>query len=166
MVKRDSAPRFGSHEPASRQASEIKQKTPRKDTRAELQLRRALWRRGARYRLHADELPGKPDLVFRGRKVAVFVDGDFWHGRDWPTLREKLARRHNASYWLAKISYNRDRDQRNTERLQDNGWCVLRFWESDVKADPSAVAETVLSTLSAQRPTARGSAPSSNSSPR
>lgn len=147
MPASNSAPRFDSHQPASAQTSEIKRKTPRKDTRAEMLLRRALWHRGARYKLHAKDLPGKPDLVFRRQKVAVFVDGDFWHGRNWPRERDKLAQRSNGSYWVAKIEYNRKRDQRNAELLSRQGWHVLRLWETDVKADIHEATEVVLAAL-------------------
>lgn len=147
MADKHRAPRFDQLRPASEKASKAKRNTPRKDTRAEMLLRRALWHRGRHYRLHAKDLPGKPDLVFRGSKVAVFVDGDFWHGRDWPWQREKLAMRSNGSYWVAKIEYNRERDQRNTKILKDKGWQVLRFWETDVKRDPAGIAKTVLAAL-------------------
>lgn len=141
------APRFDRYRPASENASKAKRGTPRRDTRAEMRLRRALWHRGVRYRLHAKDLPGKPDLVFRGAKVAVFVDGDFWHGRDWPRQRQKLAKRRNADYWIAKIEYNRERDQRNTALLENGGWCVLRFWETDIQANVDTAAWMVLAAL-------------------
>jgi len=147
MGRNDRAPRFDRYSPASTTSSKVKRKTPRQGTRAELLLRRALWHRGARYRLHAKDLPGKPDIVFRGKRVAVFVDGDFWHGRDWESQRERLARRRNSSYWIAKIEYNRERDARNTEQLEAHGWQVFRFWETDIKADPETAACRVLEVL-------------------
>jgi len=147
MDSKPRAPRFDRHRPASESASRAKRGTPRRDTRAEMLLRRALWHRGVRYRLHAKELPGKPDLVFRGAKVVVFVDGDFWHGRDWPNLRQIMAKRRNADYWIAKIEYNQERDWRNNALLEDDGWCVLRFWETDIQADVAASARTVLAAL-------------------
>jgi len=147
MGRKNRAPRFDEFSPVSRTSSEVKRKTPRQGTHVEMLLRRALWSRGARYRLHAQDLPGKPDIVFRGKRLAVFVDGDFWHGRDWESQRERLARRRNASYWISKIEYNRARDARNTEKLEADGWRVLRFWETDIKVDPGAAACRVLEVL-------------------
>lgn len=128
-------PRYSEFEPASRLASEIKKKNRSRDTKAELLLRRELWRRGLRYRLHDARLPGKPDIIFVKARVAVFVDGDFWHGRNWPSRKAKLARGANAPYWLAKIEANIKRDRRRTRELQRMGWTVLRVWETDVLAD-------------------------------
>lgn len=141
------APRFDNRSPASEQASKAKRRNRRTDTRAEMLLRRALWARGARYRLHAKDLPGKPDLVFRGKRVAVFVDGDFWHGRNWDQNREKVARRSNGDYWIAKIEYNMERDRRQTADLRERGWRVVRLWETDVKKDPEGAAQEVASHL-------------------
>jgi DNA mismatch endonuclease (patch repair protein) len=75
--------------------------------------------------------------------VVVFCDGDFWHGRDWEQLRKALLRRHNADYWIAKIMSNRDRDRENMKRLTEQGWLVLRLWETDVLRDTRAAAVAV-----------------------
>ncbi|MFA9459780.1 very short patch repair endonuclease [Thiohalorhabdus methylotrophus] len=146
------APRFDDRRPASEHASKAKRKNRRTDTRAEMLLRKALWARGARYRLHARDLPGKPDLVFRGKRVAVFVDGDFWHGRDWEKNREKVARRSNGDYWVAKIEYNMERDRHQTKALEALGWTVLRFWETDVKKDLQEAVEAVLAAIASRNP--------------
>ncbi len=74
-------------------------------------------------------------MLFPGAKVAVFCDGDFWHGRDWTQLRAKLATGSNASYWLAKIAGNIARDEGNNILLEQDGWLVIRLWETDVKHD-------------------------------
>lgn len=129
--------------PASEAASRAKRANRNRDTKPELLLRRALWAVGLRYRKHPGNLLGNPDVVFRAARVVVFCDGDFWHGRDWPVLQEQLSRRHNAAYWLAKIARNRERDVLHTSRLTQEGWLVLRFWERDIKRDPSAVAVAV-----------------------
>jgi DNA mismatch endonuclease (patch repair protein) len=100
-----------------------------------------------RYRKHFQGLPGKPDLVFVAARVIVFCDGDFWHGRDWLTLQAKLKRRHNADYWIAKIRCNRDRDRMNTIRLTEDGWLVLRFWESEIMRDATAVAAQIVESV-------------------
>ncbi len=92
-------------------------------------------------------LPGKPDIVFPRRRLAVFCDGDFWHGKDWESRRKKLARGTNSSYWIAKIERNRARDLNNRQALEAAGWTVLRFWESEIRLDTTAVAARILSYL-------------------
>lgn len=124
---------------------------PSKDTQPEKMLRKELWARGVRYRLHCADLPGKPDLVFRGAKVAVFVDGDFWHGR---VLRENGARglrdsfKRKGGYWVAKISKNVERDREVDRALERLGWTVLRFWASGVREHVGKVADEVEGALS------------------
>jgi len=88
--------------------------------------------------------------VFPRVKVAIFCDGDFWHGRDWDERKAKLGRGTNSRYWIAKIERNMARDAENQERLEIRGWRVLRFWESEIKKQQSAVLadiETVLDGL-------------------
>ena len=114
-----------------------------RDTSHELVLRRELWAMGLRYRKNVFDLPGKPDVAFPGAKVAVFCGGDFWHGRNWDTLHAKLAAGHNPGYWPAKIARNIERDRRNTEMLERDGWLVVRLWESDIKRDSKAAAVRV-----------------------
>lgn len=133
-------PSYKGFSPASEAASRVKRANRKKDTAHEVLLRRTLWRMGLRYRKHASHLPGNPDLIFLRVRIAVFCDGDFWHGREWVRLRRQLQRRHNATYWLAKIGRNRQRDRRNTALLQKQGWLVLRLWETDIKKDPAAAA--------------------------
>jgi DNA mismatch endonuclease (patch repair protein) len=93
--------------------------------------------------MNADDLPGAPDIVMGDCRLAVFCDGDFWHGRRWRELRNQLARRFNAEYWIAKISTNRSRDRKTRRLLQEQGWRVMRYWESDIKRDPARVAESI-----------------------
>jgi DNA mismatch endonuclease (patch repair protein) len=140
--------------PASARASRSAKGSSKKtDTKPELILRRALWAAGLRYRKNPPALPGKPDVVFLGAKLAVFCDGDFWHGRNWEARQEKLSRGHNAEYWLAKIGRNMTRDAEVTAALREAGWSVLRVWESDVKRDVDAVVAAVRAALGhAQRP--------------
>lgn len=147
MSKPPAAPRYDRLSPASSAASSAKRRNRSRDTKAELILRRLLWSQGLRYRLYADDLPGKPDIVFRRQRLAVFVDGDFWHGRNWEQRRERLAGGHNGAYWLAKIGYNIERDARDQARLEEAGWRVLRLWETDVKRAPEEAAAAVLAAL-------------------
>ncbi|MCU0574869.1 MAG: very short patch repair endonuclease [Syntrophobacteraceae bacterium] len=141
------APRYDSYRSASPAASRAKSRNKGKDTAAELLLRQALWAIGVRYRLHVAGLPGKPDIVLPRQKIAVFIDGDFWHGRNWQALESKLRHRANPDYWVAKIKYNITRDLEQTKALKDQGWTVLRLWETEVKKDPGAAAEKVLAAL-------------------
>src|SRR4051794_41901235 len=95
-----------------------------------------MWRAGLRYRKHVKSLSGRPDFVFAGPRVCLFCDGDFWHGRDWDTLRERLARRANPEYWLAKIGRNVERDREQTERGMGAGWLVGPLWGAELLRDP------------------------------
>jgi DNA mismatch endonuclease (patch repair protein) len=120
-----------------------------KNTRVELEVRRLLRGHGYRYRLHADWLPGKPDIAFTSRRVAVFVDGDFWHGWKFSKWASKL-----APYWREKISRNRNRDRRRRAQLRAMGWSVIRIWEHEVeKAGPACLRriENVLRTKTVPR---------------
>ena len=122
-----------------------------KDTVAELMLRRELWARGFRYRLHAKGVPGKPDIVFKGARVAVFVDGDWWHGRvlaeEGEGALRKVLRTSRQDWWVSKLSGNVARDQRVTAELESLGWLVIRVWESDIKRALGDVADRVESAL-------------------
>lgn len=118
-----------------------------RDTQPELLLRRAVWRRGLRYRLRSS-LPGRPDLVFPSARLAVFVDGDFWHGHGWRergfhSMEEQFEGRNNAEFWRRKIARNVERDAEVSRRLAESGWMVLRLLESDVRRDTEAAADRV-----------------------
>jgi DNA mismatch endonuclease, patch repair protein len=138
--------------PASEAASRAKRANRKTDTAHELLLRRQLWRLGLRYRKHVSKLPGNPDLVFSRARVLVFGDGDFWHGRNWDKLKAQLEQRHNAAYWLAKISRNRERDGQNTALLKEQGWLVLRIWETDIKKNPASAALAIRDAVTSRTP--------------
>jgi len=104
-----------------------------KDTKAEVRLRKALWARGYRYRKNVKSLPGSPDIAIKKYKVAVFIDGEFWHGYNWEEKRQTIKR--NRAYWIPKIERNMERDRENTLKLQEKGWLVLRFWEQRLKKE-------------------------------
>ncbi len=103
-----------------------------KDTSIEVQLRKALWKKGFRYRKNVESLPGKPDIVIPKYKIAIFCDSEFFHGKDWDKLKEQLQRGNNADYWIAKIERNRQRDRNNDNKLMFLGWNVLHFWGKDI----------------------------------
>jgi DNA mismatch endonuclease, patch repair protein len=115
----------------------------KRDTKPEVALRKALFARGYRYRVDVTTLPGRPDIVFPGAKVACFVDGDYWHGRDLDDRIAKLEGGHNAAYWVKKIITNVERDRRHDAALRAAGWVVIRLWETDVNEDPATAAELV-----------------------
>jgi DNA mismatch endonuclease (patch repair protein) len=102
-----------------------------RDTKPELIVRKMLWRLGARYRLHRRDLPGSPDIVLPGRKLAVFVHGCFWHGHD--CARGARAPKTNRDYWTAKVARNRARDQASQAALEALGWRVEIVWECGLK---------------------------------
>jgi DNA mismatch endonuclease (patch repair protein) len=106
-------------------------------------LRSLLWKRGLRFRKNLGTLPGKPDIVFAAARVAIFCDGDFWHGRHWNRLSRKLRAGTNASYWIPKIEANRNRDRTNARLLEKEGWMVVRLWETDIRRNPEDAARAV-----------------------
>lgn len=136
-------PSYRGFSSTSPQASAVMRANRREGGHAEELLRKALWQRGLRFRTHVQTLPGKPDLVFAAGRVVVFCDGDFWHGRRWPSLRRQLLKRANSEYWIAKIGYNRQRDTSQRRRLKSAGWRVIRLWESDVLSSLDACLLTI-----------------------
>lgn len=145
------APNFKGLEPSSEKASRMLAKVKGADTEGEKLLRSTLWRLGFRFRKNVRELSGKPDIVFQRERVVVFCDGDFWHGRNWRKDKRRLAAGPNAPYWVAKIAANRDRDKRYNKELKKLGWSVLRFWESDVRADPTRAAQEIAEVVISKR---------------
>ena len=101
-----------------------------KNTKPELLIRKALFRKGFRYKLHDKSLPGKPDLVFPKYNAVIFIHGCFWHGHDchlfkWPSTRKE--------FWENKINRNKEVDARNYKALKDDGWLILTIWECAIK---------------------------------
>lgn len=122
-------------------------KVKSKGSKAELTIRRLLHARGLRYRLHYNKAYGRPDIVFTRRRVAVFIDGDFWHGNAWrlrglPSLAAQFPNR--TGWWVAKLERNMQRDTEVNQQLASEGWTVLRFWESDVTANANEVVERIV----------------------
>lgn len=141
------SPSFRGLAPASKSSSAVKKRNAARGTKPETILRKAFLRRRYKFRMHATELPGCPDLVLDAKRIAIFCDGDFWHGRNWSKRRTQLAAGHNAAYWIAKIEANIRRDSRTRERLQRSGWKVVRIWESDLKADTDGCLDRVRSAV-------------------
>jgi len=103
-----------------------------KDTKIEVTLRKALWEKGYRYRKNYKKLPGKPDIVIGKYKIAIFCDGEFFHGKDWEKQKLKLKNGNNSEYWINKISKNIERDRKIDMELNDLEWTVIRFWGKDI----------------------------------
>ncbi len=116
-----------------------------KGGKAEVILQKSLWHQGIRYRKNYKKLPGSPDIAITKHKIAVFIDGGFWHGRDWETKKEKL--KSNKSYWIEKIDENIARDNRNDQLLAQLGWVVIHFWDDDVTKNLSLCVDTVLDAI-------------------
>ena len=104
-----------------------------KDTKIEVILRKALWHKGYRYRKNYKKLSGHPDIVLTKYKIAIFCDGEFFHGKDWEVLKPRLEKSNNSEFWINKISRNRERDDEVNKILLAEGWTVIRFWGNDIK---------------------------------
>lgn len=111
-----------------------------KGGKAETALAKALWQRGYRYRRNDKRLPGSPDIAILKYQIAVFIDGEFWHGKDWEIRKDRLKR--NREYWIEKIEENMARDMRDDQLLVQIGWTPIHFWEKEVMKNlPACIAE-------------------------
>ena len=128
------------HQLTPEQRFKVMQGNTKKDTKIELILRKALWHNGVRYRKNVKDVIGTPDICIKKYKIAIFCDGDFWHGKDFSDDKFKT----NKKFWDNKIKRNKERDLETTIKLRDNGWTVLRFWESEIKASLAACVKVIL----------------------
>lgn len=127
----------------------VMQSNTYKDTSIEINLRRALWRRGVRFRKNVNSILGKPDIAIKKYKLVVFCDGDFWHGKESHDFKV------HKKYWFQKIKLNRERDLEITIRLRDEGWTVLRFWGSEIKGDVEKCVDKIIETIELKKRTKR-----------
>ena len=118
-------------------------------TKIELLLAKVLWNSGIRYRKNDNGVHGTPDFTLRGFRIAIFCDGEFWHGKDWETNKKKI--KSNRSFWYAKIERNIKHDREITQQLESEGWKVFRFWETDIRKHADECANQVLSYVQKQR---------------
>lgn len=130
-----------------------------RDTKPEIALRSNLWRRGLRFRIHS-KLFGKPDIVFPSARLAVFVDGDFWHGNAWrirglASFDAQFENLNNGAFWRAKIEANIARDEHVNSVLSADGWMVYRVFESRFNAEPGRVSHEIESLVRDRRATRR-----------
>lgn len=126
MAKRSSKPPMTRSENMSRIRS--------KNTSIEILLGKAMWALGLRYRKNDKKIFGKPDFVFKGKKVAVFCDSEFWHGKY--LQEDRYIPKTNTEFWVAKIKRNIERDKEVNEQLHLEQWTVIRFWEEDIRRNP------------------------------
>ena len=118
-----------------------------KDTKIEVEVRSWLFSRGFRFRKNDKRYPGKPDIVLTKYKIAIFCDGEFFHGKDWEVLKPRLEKSNNGEYWISKISRNRERDDEINKKLLFEGWTVIRFWGNDIKKNTDECVRVVEETV-------------------
>jgi DNA mismatch endonuclease Vsr len=109
-----------------------------KNSKIEILLRKELWNRGLRYQKNRNDVFGKPDIVFKGKKVAVFCDSEFWHGYNWEERKKDF--KSHQEFWIPKIERNMQRDIEVTQKLESQGWTVLRFWGAEIKKETEKCA--------------------------
>ena len=114
-------------------------------SKIELALRRILWSNGYRYRTNCSKIYGKPDIVFIGKKVAVFCDSEFWHGYAWQENKNKI--HSNKNFWIKKIEKNMERDREVNKKLEKDGWIVLRFWGREILQSSGKCLEKIVMAL-------------------
>lgn len=121
------------------------------NTKIEVILRKALWEKGIRYRKNYKNLPGKPDIAITKYRIAVFCDGEFFHGKDWEKLELKLQNSNNSEYWIKKIYRNIQRDEEINKAIQSKDWIVLRFWGNDIKKHTKECVKVIEETIFKRR---------------
>ena len=112
-----------------------------KDSQIELLLRKELWKRGLRYQKNRTDIFGKPDIVFKGKKVAVFCDSEFWHGYNWEERKKDF--KSHQEFWIPKIERNMEREIEVTNILESEGWMVIRFWGKEIKKETEKCANII-----------------------
>lgn len=117
------------------------------NTSIELILRKALWHKGYRYRKNYKQLPGTPDIVLTKYKIAIFCDSEFFHGKDWDTLKKRLEKGSNPDYWIKKIERNQKRDCEADQKLSFLGWTVIHFWGEDIKKHTAECVQFIEETI-------------------
>ena len=125
--------------------SENMRRIKSKNTSIEVLLRKELWKRGLRYRINSKDVFGKPDIVFKSKRLAIFADSEFWHGKQ--LLEGKYIPKTNTDFWVKKISRNIERDAEVNATLKEEGWFILRFWEEDIRKNVSECVDLIEKTL-------------------
>jgi DNA mismatch endonuclease (patch repair protein) len=125
----------------TKKRSKIMSKIRGKNTKPELLFRRSLWKKGVRYRIKSN-LPGRPDVSIKKYKLAIFIDGEFWHGYNWNKRKQTI--KTNRGFWIPKIERNIQRDKEVNKKLNDLGFTVFRFWSKEIKTDLDKCINDVL----------------------
>lgn len=120
------------------------QRIKSKNTAIELKLRKALWAAGIRYRTNVEDIFGKPDVAIKKYRLAIFCDGSFFHGKDYDSKKKPV---NNADYWDKKIRRNIERDQEVTTKLEEEGWTVIRFWDTEINKNLDHCVATVIKAI-------------------
>lgn len=118
-----------------------------KDTSIEIALRKQLWNKGYRYRKNYKKLPGTPDICLTKYRIAIFCDSEFFHGKDWNVLREKVGKGNNGRYWIKKIQENIKRDEDVDKKLSLMGWTVIHFWGKDILKNTDECIKVIEETI-------------------
>ncbi|QLE01402.1 very short patch repair endonuclease [Galbibacter sp. BG1] len=126
----------------TKRRSKIMSRIKGKNSKPEMIFRRALWAKGIRYRINNKNLPGKPDISIKKYKLAIFIDGEFWHGYNWDVKKNTI--KSNRGFWIPKIERNIQRDKEVNKQLEEMGYTVLRFWEKEVKTNLKKCINDVL----------------------
>ncbi|MBE6843758.1 MAG: very short patch repair endonuclease [Ruminococcus sp.] len=112
-----------------------------KGSKIEVMLMKELWSRGLRYRKNVNSVYGKPDILFKSKKIAIFCDSEFWHGYNWEERKNDF--KSNQEFWISKIERNIERDKEVNDRLKSEGWTVLRFWGNYIKRNLLECADKI-----------------------
>ena len=128
--------------------SKIMSKIRGKNTKPELAFRKALYAKGYRYRIDYKKLIGKPDIALPKYKTVIFIDGEYWHGKNWEDRKPKI--KTNREFWIAKFERNIQRDVEVNRALEEKGYTVFRFWESEIKKELDACLCSVIDHLERQ----------------
>jgi len=121
--------------------SENMRRIKSKDTKIERLLGKAMWAKGLRYRKNCKDIFGKPDFCFKNKKIAIFCDSEFWHGKNF---LEGEGFKTNTDFWEAKIRRNIERDEEVNQKLQNEGWIVIRFWGKEIEKETSKCIKTII----------------------
>lgn len=126
----------------TRKRSKMMSKIRGKNTKPEMLFRRALWKKNVRYRVDSKHLPGKPDISIKKYRLAIFLDGEFWHGYNWEERKKTI--KSNREFWIPKIGRNMQRDREVNRQLQDLGYTVFRFWSKEISTDLDTCINDIL----------------------
>ncbi len=126
----------------TKKRSKMMSKIRGKSTKPEILFRKALWNKGVRYRVNSKKIPGRPDISIQKYKLAIFIDGEFWHGYNWPEKKEKW--KTNKDFWIPKIERNMQRDRQVNKQLEELGYTVFRFWTNEIKHELNKCINDIL----------------------